>query len=109
MDFPHNIKLRVNILRATKNRVDPSMNRFSFGVCYKNQVDFYKIQKSNRFLLKRYKNQISFFMVVTKAKMITESIFAKTKSIFSKQATKTESILASSKLVFREKSTHQKA
>jgi len=37
------------------------MNRFGFYACYKNQVNFYKVQKSSWFLLKSYKNQIGFY------------------------------------------------
>jgi len=32
-----------------------------FYACYKNQVDFYKVQKSSRFLVKSYKNWIGFY------------------------------------------------
>ena len=81
-------------------------------ICYKNQVDFYKVQKSSRFLqgtkiksifVKSYKNRIS-FMIVIKTKLIFVVYknwvnfckqATKTKSIFSKHATKAESILAS--------------
>jgi len=49
MDFTYNIKLRVNILRATKaESVFTKIESIFPG--YKNRVDFYKVQKSSRFL-----------------------------------------------------------
>ena len=71
MDFPYNIKLRVNILRATKTELVGFMlvtkiesiftgtkieliftgtNIESIFTRYKNRVDFYKVQKLSRFL-----------------------------------------------------------
>ena len=63
MDFPHSTVYKTvsQYFLCYKNRVDPSLNRFGFYACYKNQVIFYKVQKSSRFLLKSYKNRIGFY------------------------------------------------
>jgi len=93
MDFLYNIKLWVNILRATK------IDSVFMLLAIKNQVDFYKVQKSSCFLLKSYKNRLGFygcykdqvhFCSVQKPSWFLQASY-KTKSIFSKQTTITES------------------
>ena len=73
MDFPYNIKLRVNILRATKTE--------SVLCLLQNSNRFLQVQKSSRFLQGHKVQILSRFLQGTKIE-----------SIFSKQATKTESI-----------------
>ena len=70
MDFSYNIKLQVNILRAT--------SQFGFMCVIKTKSIFKRATKTE-----------SVFMFVTKTKLILQC--TKTESIFSKQATKTES------------------
>jgi len=117
--FLHNIKLQVNILCATKIESIHQWIDLVFMHVMKTKTIFTRYKKKlSRFLLKSFKNRISFygcyknqvdFCSIQKLSWFLQESY-KTKSIFNKQATKTESIFSNmNQTGFREKSTHQKA